>query len=742
MKRNVKKKLLSLLVCATVLNVSLDWSSMEIYAAQKESIQSEENDVRENSWRYSEGEPVYRNENSRNARTAISNAWSKVDGYYVNNKGEQIKGAVKKGIDVSEHNGKIDWAKVKADGIDFAVIRCGYGTDLKNQDDKYWEYNISECERLGIPYGVYLYSYANTKEKAKSEAEHVLRLLKGHSPAYPVYYDLEDEKVKPLSSREKGELASVFCDRVSKAGYKTGIYANLDWWENQLTDAAFNNTSWSKWIAQYNSSCQYKGQYDIWQCTSTGSVKGINGNVDVNFLMNTVDMNQVVYQGNVEGQGWQSGVRNGAISGTEGQSKQLEGVKIRLENYGIPTPGIEYRTHIQDKGWENTWKKDGQVSGVEGKRMEALQIRLTGQYARNYDLYYRVHVQDLGWLDWAKNGDTAGTVGYGKYVQAYQIVLVEKGGTAPGNTANPWRQPYLQYSTHVQDYGWQSSSFDGDLSGTSGESKRLEGIKIQLVNQKYSGGITYSTHVQDYGWQNFVSNGAMSGTSGELKRLEAIQIKLTGEMAKHYDIYYRVHAETFGWLDWAKNGENAGTAGYSYRLEGIQIQLVEKGKSAPGSTNVPFRQAVVQYSTHVQDYGWQSFVADGQMAGTSGESKRLEGIRIQLANQKYTGDIEYNTHVQDYGWLKNVKNGQISGTSGELKRLEAIQIKLTGEMAKHYDIYYRVHAETFGWLGWAKNGEPAGTSGYSYRLEGIEIQLVNKGAAAPGSTEDSYIPYY
>ena len=116
-------------------------------------------------------------------------------------------------------------------------------------------------------------------------------------------------------------------------------------------------------------------------------------------------------------------------------------------------------------------------------------------------------------------------------------------------------------------------------------------------------------------------------------------------------------------------------------------------------------EPLIQYTTHVQDYGWQEYVVDGAMAGTSGESKRLEGIRIQLANQKYSGGVRYSTHVQDYGWQGYVENNQMAGTTGELKRLEAIKIELTGDMADHYDIYYRVHAQTFGWLGWAKNGE-------------------------------------
>ena len=105
----------------------------------------------------------------------------------------------------------------------------------------------------------------------------------------------------------------------------------------------------------------------------------------------------------------------------------------------------------------------------------------------------------------------------------------------------------------------------------------------------YSGGITYRTHVQTRGWLGWEANGAMSGTSGQSKRLEAIEINLTGTMAQKYDIYYRVHAQGIGWMGWAKNGESAGTTGYALRLEGIEIRLVPKGSKAPGSTTNVFQ---------------------------------------------------------------------------------------------------------------------------------------------------------
>ncbi|HIZ60834.1 MAG TPA: hypothetical protein H9967_09045 [Candidatus Dorea faecipullorum] len=318
-------------------------------------------------------------------------------------------------------------------------------------------------------------------------------------------------------------------------------------------------------------------------------------------------------------------------------------------------------------------------------------------------------------------------------VFAFMLLCIWKGEDCQASGSDS-----LTYRTHVQTYGWQGWKEEGAVSGTSGQAKRLEAIQIKLSKQSYDGKIQYRTHVQTYGWQGWKENGAVSGTSGQAKRLEAIQIKLTDEMEQKYDIYYRVHAQTFGWMGWAKNGDPAGTAGYAKRLEAIQIKLVEKGGAAPGSTENAYRHPLIQYNTHVQTYGWQGQRFDGEMAGTSGQAKRLEAIQIKLPEQKYAGKIQYRTHVQTYGWQGWKENGAVSGTSGQAKRLEAIQIKLTDKMAENYDIYYRVHAQTFGWMGWAKNGDPAGTSGYAKRLEAIQIQLVNKGGAAPGSTENAY----
>ena len=189
----------------------------------------------------------------------------------------------KKGIDVSEFQGKIDWEKVKNDGIEFAILRCGYGMDFSNQDDVEYERNANECERLGIPYGVYLMSYANTVEKARSEAKHVLRLIEGRKISLGVWHDIEDNGTSGAINKETlTNIINTFCNTIKNAGYKVGVYANLNWLENKLEKTIKDN--YDIWVAQYYSKCEYEGKYIMWQHTSSGKVNGISTNVDMNIL--------------------------------------------------------------------------------------------------------------------------------------------------------------------------------------------------------------------------------------------------------------------------------------------------------------------------------------------------------------------------------------------------------------------------------------------------------------------------
>ena len=227
----------------------------------------------ENSWRYEDGQLV------------AEDASSEEDGIALLSMDILPDGATAQGIDVSEHQGRIDWNAVKASGIDFAILRVGFGApSWGGRVDYQFNRNISECERLGIPYGVYIYSYAFDNQQAADEASMVINCLSGHNPRLPVYYDLEDNSII-ANGRQTGiaSRAQVFCNRISVAGYEPGIYANLNWFNNILTDSVFKSSSWDHWIAQYNSQCDYTGNYSFWQYKSNGKVPGINGNVDMNY---------------------------------------------------------------------------------------------------------------------------------------------------------------------------------------------------------------------------------------------------------------------------------------------------------------------------------------------------------------------------------------------------------------------------------------------------------------------------
>lgn len=234
-----------------------------------------------NSFRYQDGQEL---PSVSLFSTDTSDAWQKVDGHYYSSDGSVIEGATAKGIDVSYSQGEIDWAAAKADGVEFAILRCGYGMDQTNQDDSQWVNNVAGCEANDIPYGVYLYSYATTVEKAKSEAAHVLRLLKGHTLSYPVYYDLEDTSIlNNTTAEERTQIATAFTSAIKAAGYEVGIYANKNWFENYLPDATFKQ--WGRWVAQWGSKCTYAGTYQLWQATNAGTVDGIKGAVDIDFVI-------------------------------------------------------------------------------------------------------------------------------------------------------------------------------------------------------------------------------------------------------------------------------------------------------------------------------------------------------------------------------------------------------------------------------------------------------------------------
>ncbi|MEI8199782.1 MAG: InlB B-repeat-containing protein, partial [Eubacteriales bacterium] len=336
----------------------------------------------------------------------------------------------------------------------------------------------------------------------------------------------------------------------------------------------------------------------------------------------------------------------------------------------------------------------------------------------------------------------------------------------------------VTYQSHVQNIGWQNAVSDGATSGTTGQSLRLEAIKINLVNAPEGAGIKYQSHIQNIGWGSLAADGAMSGTTGHNLRLEAIKISLVNMPG--YSVQYRVHVQSIGWMNWVSNGEVAGTTGRSLQIEAIEIKVFNETPytitfNSDGGTAVPsitqaYGTAVtvpadptkedytfagwdpaipatmpeggaaltarwtinhtitsslfgVNYQSHVQNIGWQNTVADGATAGTSGQSLRMEAIRINLVNPPAGAGIEYQAHVQDIGWQNAVADGSTAGTTGQSLRIEAMRISLVNMPG--FSVQYRAYVQDIGWMNWVSDGQVAGTTGRNLRMEACAIRVIN-----------------
>ncbi len=298
----------------------------------------------------------------------------------------------------------------------------------------------------------------------------------------------------------------------------------------------------------------------------------------------------------------------------------------------------------------------------------------------------------------------------------------------------------FSYITHIQNIGWQESQSSGTAAGSVGLSARLEAFNIDLG--KYNDQIVYRSHIQNIGWESTWHHGdEISGTTGQEKAVEAVQLQLIGDLAKQYDIYYRVHAANIGWMKWAKNGAPAGTTAETRQLEAIQIIMVKKNANlslSNGDIDLAYRSTegdvehylFIEYQAHTANIGWMEWVKNGQTAGTTGQSRQMEALNIQVVgddgNSITMPGVQYRTHIRGKGWSTWLNNGQTAGTTGQSLPIEAIEIKLTGDFANRYNITYRAHVSDIGWMSWAKGGELSGTTDQNHQIEAIEIQLRKK----------------
>ncbi|MCD7840394.1 MAG: dockerin type I domain-containing protein [Erysipelotrichaceae bacterium] len=213
--------------------------------------------------------------------------------YAIDNVPEAPDDTIAVGVDISYHNGTIDFEQLATE-VNFVILRCGYGSDYTSQDDTNFETYAKACIKYNIPFGVYLYSYADTVAKGKSEGEHALRLVEkvsewGGKLSLPVFYDMEDAgTLGKCDASTKAKIAQAFCTVLEDEDYTTGIYASKYWWTTYLTDSYFDTVI--KWVAQYNDECTYTGSYSMWQCTSSATSSAVDADttLDYNYMIENI----------------------------------------------------------------------------------------------------------------------------------------------------------------------------------------------------------------------------------------------------------------------------------------------------------------------------------------------------------------------------------------------------------------------------------------------------------------------
>ena len=206
-------------------------------------------------------------------------------------------GAIFEGVDVSVYQGNIDWNKAKADGIEFAIMRAGYGKYV-SQKDKYFDQNMKNAKAAGLPCGVYWFSYALTPEDAIKEADACYEVIKNYKLEYPVSFDMETESQMKLPKETVAQIIEAFCGRMESYGYYTTLYTYASFLNYKVEDRIFDK--YDIWVAHYNTSKPaFNRNYGLWQYSCTGSVQGITGNVDRDYVY--LDYERIIKNAHLNG---------------------------------------------------------------------------------------------------------------------------------------------------------------------------------------------------------------------------------------------------------------------------------------------------------------------------------------------------------------------------------------------------------------------------------------------------------
>ena len=268
-----------------------------------------------------------------------------------------VSSGIQQGIDVSYHNGTLDWSTIKAAGVDFAILRAayrGYGTEgTLVRDAKFAEY-MQGAMSQGIPVGAYIYSQAITTAEAVQEANYILNIVRGYSLDLPIVFDYEFAGVKTgrldsawssgkLNKSKMTDIALAFCDTIKNAGYDAMVYANKTFLSKNLDHEVIENAGYDVWLAHYTTNTNYTGDYKIWQYTSSGRIPGIEGKrFDCNFMYSgTISMSLKI--SNIPNQIYQGYDVSPSVTVTNGGTVLTEGTDYTVSyqnNSGIGTATV------------------------------------------------------------------------------------------------------------------------------------------------------------------------------------------------------------------------------------------------------------------------------------------------------------------------------------------------------------------------------------------------------------------
>ena len=334
---------------------------------------------------------------------------------------------------------------------------------------------------------------------------------------------------------------------------------------------------------------------------------------------------------------------------------------------------ITYRLKALDGTWQDAWVTSPAATET-AQGIAGVQAQLSDDVAATYDLWYRAQTDNGTWLNWVQAPNALESPELERLCN-FQAVLTQKGEQPDKTSSANADQPQ-------------------DESLVTSTDQNEEPLVIDDAPTPQNADELDQPEVPD-----------KQDTAADIVVDE--NIKVQGGKADDIVVV----------------DSNDKTADQS--SPALTVQSAPTGIKAQASTKTPF----IKYRANVQGIGWQSWVKNGTIAGTSGKSRQVNALRLKLGNA--TGGITYRAHVQGVGWQKWVSNGTLAGTSGKSRRMEAIKIKLTGSIANDYNVWYRTHVAHIGWQNWVKNGAMAGTTGKSLPIEAIEVLLVKKTGSIP-----------